>query len=55
MPITQLDATTWAYTVTLGEDTVLQYKYTRGSWDMVENWGTLVGTENRHLTVQLWR
>ncbi|HOT93491.1 MAG TPA: alpha-amylase family glycosyl hydrolase [Anaerolineae bacterium] len=50
-PITRLDATTWAYTVTVKEDTALQYKFTRGSWDRVENWGTLVGTENRHLTV----
>jgi len=51
MPITRLNATTWAYTVTIPEETVLQYKYTRGSWDVVENWGTIVGTENRHLTV----
>ncbi len=52
MPITRLNATTWAYTVTIPEETVLQYKFTRGSWDVVENWGTLVGTKNRHLTVQ---
>ncbi|MFN2285101.1 MAG: PKD domain-containing protein, partial [Anaerolineae bacterium] len=51
MPITQLDATTWAYTVTIPEETVLQYKFTRGSWDKVENWGDLVGEANRHLTV----
>ncbi len=51
MPITRLNATTWAYTATAAEDTTLQYKYTRGSWDTVENWGTIVGTENRHLTV----
>jgi len=50
-PITQLDATTWAYTATVKEDTTLQYKYTRGTWDMVENWGSLVGEANRHLTV----
>ncbi|HQE92394.1 MAG TPA: alpha-amylase family glycosyl hydrolase [Anaerolineae bacterium] len=50
MRITRLDANTWAYTVTVGEETALQYKYTRGSWDVVENWGTIVGTENRHLT-----
>ncbi len=50
-PLTRLDATTWAYTATVKEDTALQYKFTRGNWDRVENWGTLVGTENRHLTV----
>ncbi|MGC9394137.1 MAG: alpha-amylase family glycosyl hydrolase [Anaerolineae bacterium] len=51
MPITRLDATTWAYTVTIPEETALQYKFTRGSWDVVENWGELVGEANRHLTV----
>ncbi|MBN2007417.1 MAG: Ig-like domain-containing protein [Anaerolineae bacterium] len=50
-PITQLDGTTWAYTATIKEDTALQYKYTRGAWDMVENWGALVGEANRHLNV----
>jgi len=50
-PITRLDATTWAYTVTIPEETSLQYKFTRGSWDVVENWGDLVGEANRHLTV----
>ncbi len=50
-PMTQLDATTWAFTATVPEETALQYKFTRGSWDTVENWGTLVGLENRHLTV----
>jgi hypothetical protein len=49
-PITQLSATEWMYTVTIGEGTALQYKYTRGSWDVVENWGSLVGTANRMLT-----
>jgi glycosidase len=51
MPIIRLNATTWAYTVTIPEETVLQYKFTRGSWDKVENWGDLVGEANRHLTV----
>ncbi|MBN2392052.1 MAG: hypothetical protein JXR84_15090, partial [Anaerolineae bacterium] len=51
MPITRLDATTWAYTVTIPEETALQYKFTRGSWNVVENWGELVGEANRHLTV----
>ncbi|MBN1874645.1 MAG: hypothetical protein JXA33_10480 [Anaerolineae bacterium] len=50
-PITQLDASTWAYTVTIKDGMALQYKFTRGSWETVENWGDLVGEENRHLTV----
>jgi glycosidase len=49
-PITKLSATQWMYTVTIGEGTVLLYKYTRGSWDVVENWGSLVGVANRTLT-----
>ena len=49
-PITQLSATQWMYTVTIGEGTALLYKYTRGSWDVVENWGSLVGVANRQLT-----
>ena len=51
-PITQIDAMNWVYTTTMKEDTALQYKYTRGSWDVVENWGELVGEENRHLTIR---
>jgi glycosidase len=50
MPITQLSATQWMYTVTIGEGTALLYKYTRGTWDVVENWGSLVGLANRQLT-----
>ena len=48
---TQLDATTWAYTATAKDGLAVQYKFTRGSWDTVENWGTLVGEANRNLTV----
>ena len=49
-PITKINATEWMYTVTIGEGTALLYKYTRGSWDVVENWGSLVGVANRQLT-----
>ena len=49
-PITRLSATQWMYTVTIGEGTALQYKYTRGTWDVVENWGSLVSVANRLLT-----
>jgi hypothetical protein len=52
MPITQLSATQWMYTVTIGEGTALLYKYTRGTWDVVENWGSLVGVANRSLLTQ---
>lgn len=48
--LTKIGATTWGYTVMTDEGVSLEYKYTRGSWDLVENWGTLVGTNNRSLT-----
>ncbi len=50
-PLTQINATTWQYTATALEGTALEYKFTRGEWDKVEWWGTIVGLENRHLTV----
>lgn len=34
--LTQINATTWEYTVSLLDGTSLEYKYTRGSWDTVE-------------------
>ena len=50
-PITRLGVHEWGYDTTAAEGTALNYKYTRGSWDVVENWGTLVGLTNRQLTV----
>jgi uncharacterized repeat protein (TIGR01451 family) len=50
-PMHHLGGDTWVYTATVGDGTALQYKYTRGDWDRVENWGTLVGTANRQITV----
>lgn len=50
-PLTQINATTWQYTASALEGTALEYKFTRGEWDKVEWWGTVVGLENRHLTV----
>jgi len=49
-PMTKTGPTTWQYSITTDEGLQLEYKYTRGSWDLVENWGTLVGTNNRTLT-----
>ena len=33
------------------EGTVVQYKYTRGTWEKVEHWGEIVGTVNRSITI----
>jgi hypothetical protein len=41
----------WRATVTITDGTDVQYKYTRGSWNTVENWGSIVGTVNRDVVV----
>lgn len=49
--MTRTGPNTWTTTVELLDGTALQYKYTRGSWDKVEWWGTIVDVNNRTLTV----
>ena len=51
VPMTQLNATTWEYTLDILDGTALQYKFTRGSWDTVESWGSIVSINNRSLTI----
>jgi hypothetical protein len=41
----------WESTITVPDGTDIQYKYTRGTWETVEDWGTIVGTNNRNVTV----
>jgi hypothetical protein len=41
----------WTVTLQIPDGTHLQYKYTRGSWDKVESWGTITGLTNRHVTI----
>ncbi len=41
----------WEVTLQILDGTALQYKYTRGSWDKVEWWGSITGTANRHVTI----
>jgi Bacterial Ig-like domain len=50
-PITPTVDGLWEWTATVKEGKALQYKYTRGSWEQVEQWGTITGTENRHVTI----
>jgi hypothetical protein len=50
-PMTQADATTWEYTLDILDGTELQYKFTRGSWDMVESWSSITGLNNRSLRI----
>jgi glycosidase len=51
VPMTQVNATTWTHTMEILDGTQLQYKYTRGSWDMVESWGSIVNVNNRSATI----
>jgi hypothetical protein len=50
-PMEQVDENVWEFTATVKEGTLLQYKYTRGSWDTVEQWGTVTGMANRAIEV----
>ena len=52
LPMTQVDATHWTKQITATDGTQLYYKYTRcASWDVVEWWGDIVSTNNRHTTL----
>ena len=50
-PMTPVGDRLWEYTATLQEGTPLLYKYTRGSWETVEQWGAISGFGNRSMTV----
>jgi glycosidase len=53
VPMNQVGSTNvWTYTLDILDGTQLQYKYTRGSWDMVESWGSIVSINNRHVTIE---
>ena len=41
----------WEATITVPDGSEFQYKYTRGSWETVEWWGGVTGTNNRDATV----
>ncbi|MCC6604270.1 MAG: alpha amylase N-terminal ig-like domain-containing protein [Anaerolineae bacterium] len=51
VPMTQVDATTWTYTLDIADGTAVQYKFTRGNWETVEAWGEITGLTNRAMTV----
>lgn len=50
-PMTKVGDNLWEWTATIKEGTLLQYKYTRGTWESVEQWGTIRGFTNRALEV----
>lgn len=47
----QVAPQTWEVTLPVLEGTAVQYKYTRGSWDKVEDWGTIVGIVSRYVVI----
>lgn len=49
--MTQVDAMHWTISFTAVEETIVQYKYTLGSWDFVEKSETCAEIANRMLTV----
>lgn len=51
VPMTQVDATTWSYTLDILDGTAVQYKFTRGNWETVEAWGEITGLTNRAMMV----
>jgi Starch binding domain/Alpha amylase, catalytic domain/Maltogenic Amylase, C-terminal domain len=45
------DPTIWTYTTDFLDGTSVQYKFARGAWERVEEWGSITGTVNRHVTI----
>ena len=41
----------WEVTLQILDGTSLEYKYTRGTWETVEWWGSIVSIANRHVTI----
>ncbi len=50
-PMTRVADNVWAFTAVVKEGTPLQYKYTRGSWETVEQWDSMAGMANRGMVV----
>jgi hypothetical protein len=50
-PMTNKGNGIWEATITVLDGTDIQYKYTRGTWETVEDWGSIVGTANRDVVV----
>ena len=44
----------WEATVAVLDGTDIQYKYTRGTWETVEDWGSITGTNNRDVAGGRW-
>lgn len=50
-PLTEVAEDVWEITLSLPDGAAIEYKYTRGSWETVENWGTISGLANRSASI----
>ncbi|MFO7166555.1 MAG: alpha-amylase family glycosyl hydrolase [Chloroflexota bacterium] len=50
-PMVNMGGGIWEVTLNIPDGTQLQYKYTRGTWEQVEWWGTIVSTNNRSVSI----
>lgn len=50
--MTETAPNVWEYTLDILDGTQLQYKFTRGSWETVESWGSIVALANRSATIE---
>ena len=50
-PMVPVGEDVWEVTLEIADGTLLEYKYTRGSWERVEWWGSIVGLTNRSVTI----
>ena len=50
--MTEVSPNVWEYTTSILDGTQLQYKFTRGTWETVESWGSIVGFANRAATIE---
>jgi glycosidase len=46
-PMTEVSEDVWERTFQIADGTSLEWKYTRGSWETVESWGSITGLANR--------
>jgi len=51
LPLTQVDGPLWEITLAVLDGEQLQYKYTRGAWETVEQWRSIAGYTNRQLRI----
>ena len=51
LPMAEISEDVWSITIAIADGTAIQYKYTRGNWETVEAWGSIVGFANRHASV----